>query len=180
MAGLSPRKNDTDKMPHPKFAQCDVCGQRHGWLHQRRDSHHRGPYIGVVERGTGIKGSQGTQGRMKWFNYSEFDSPDEPGSGNLMDIDFLEMLDHARNVAGIPFTITSGYRSEDWNAHVGGKKDSSHLKGVAADISCTTSRDRFIIITSLLEAGFDRIGIGPDFIHVDCDWEKHAALVWNY
>ena len=30
---------------------------------------------------------------MKWFNYSEFDSPDDPGTGNLMDIDFLEMLD---------------------------------------------------------------------------------------
>lgn len=117
---------------------------------------------------------------MKWFNYSEFDSPDEPGTGNLMDIDFLEMLDEARSVAGIPFVVTSGYRTESWNQHVGGKKDSSHLSGCAADISCTTARDRFIIITSLLEAGFDRIGIGEDFIHVDIDWEKNAALIWTY
>ncbi len=117
---------------------------------------------------------------MRWFNYSEFDSPDEPGTGNLMDIDFLEMLDEARSVAGIPFVITSGYRTEEWNAEVGGKKDSSHLSGCAADISCTTSRDRFIMITSLLEAGFDRIGIGEDFIHIDTDWEKNAALIWTY
>jgi hypothetical protein len=25
---------------------------------------------------------------MKWFNYSEFDSPDEPGSGHYMDQEF--------------------------------------------------------------------------------------------
>lgn len=117
---------------------------------------------------------------MKWFNYSEFDSPDIPESGNLMDQDFLEMLDDARNVAGIPFIITSGYRSPDWNHHVGGKKDSAHVKGCAADIACSGSRERFIILTSLLEAGFDRIGIHQEFIHVDCDWEKDPAVIWTY
>ena len=117
---------------------------------------------------------------MKWFNYSEFDSPDEPGSGNNMDVDFLDMLDKAREFAGIPFVITSGYRTQAHNRQVGGKADSSHLQGCAADIACGTSRDRFLIVTALLHAGFDRIGIAGDFVHVDCDWEKHAALVWVY
>ena len=117
---------------------------------------------------------------MKWFNYSEFDSPDEPGSGNNMDQDFLEMLDEARSRAGVPFAITSGYRSEEHNAAVGGQRDSSHLKGCAADIVAYTSRDRFLIVTALLESGFDRIGIGEDFIHVDSDWEKAGNLVWTY
>ena len=122
---------------------------------------------------------------MRWFNYSEFDSPDDPGTGNLMDIDFLEMLDEARSVAGIPFVITSGYRTENHQEFLrrSGYKtsaNSAHLKGCAADISCTTARDRFIIITSLIEAGFDRIGIGEDFIHVDSDWEKSAAVIWTY
>jgi len=167
-------------MPYSKPTQCLVCGQRHGWIHERRHCDNSGPHVSVVERGESVEGSQGTPGRMRWFNYSEFDSPDEPGTGNLMDIDFLEMLDEARNVAGIPFVVTSGYRTEFWNQQVGGKKDSAHLSGCAADISCTTSRDRFIIITSLLEAGFDRIGIGEDFIHIDTDWEKNAALIWTY
>lgn len=116
---------------------------------------------------------------MRWFNYSEFDSPDDPGTGNLMDIDFLEMLDEARTVAGIPFVITSGYRTEEWNEIVGGTSDSSHMKGCAADIACASSRDRFLILCSLVEAGFDRIGIGEDFIHVDSDWEKSAAIIWT-
>ena len=117
---------------------------------------------------------------MKYFNYSEFDSPDSPGSGHNMEDDFLHMLDKAREVSGIPYVITSGFRTEDWNDHVGGKSDSAHLHGCAADIACSTSRDRFLIITGLLTAGFDRIGIGEDFIHVDNDWEKPEAVAWAY
>jgi zinc D-Ala-D-Ala carboxypeptidase len=117
---------------------------------------------------------------MKWFNYSEFDSPDQPGSGNLMDIDFLEMLDEARSRAGIPFVISSGYRSEEHNFDVGGTANSSHMKGCAADIVCATKRDRFLIVSALLESGFDRIGIGEDFVHCDCDWEKPSNVIWTY
>jgi hypothetical protein len=122
---------------------------------------------------------------MKWFNYSEFDSPDEPGSGHYMDQEFLDMLDDARTVAGIPFVITSGYRTQDYHDELTRRgyktaQNSAHLKGCAADIAATTSRDRFLIITALLEVGFDRIGIGEDFIHVDNDWEKNCALCWLY
>lgn len=115
---------------------------------------------------------------MKWFNYEEFDSPDTPSSGNLMEQDFLEMLDDARNVAGIPFVITSGYRTEDWNAYVGGARSSSHCKGCAADIACANARERFLIVMALLEVGFDRIGIYEHHIHCDNDWEKDPAVVW--
>ena len=115
---------------------------------------------------------------MRWFNYSEFDSPDDPGSGNYMDEEFLDMLDEARSVAGIPFVITSGLRTEAWNHRVGGAPNSSHMKGCAADIACTTSRDRFLIVTALLEVGFDRIGIYDTYIHVDSDWEKNSALIF--
>ena len=44
---------------------------------------------------------------MRYFNYCEFDSPDELGSGHNMDEDFLQMLDDAREFAGVPFKITS-------------------------------------------------------------------------
>ena len=40
---------------------------------------------------------------MKYFTYQEFDSPDEPGSGKNMNADFLDLLDHAREEAEIPF-----------------------------------------------------------------------------
>ena len=72
---------------------------------------------------------------MQYFKYEEFDSPDLPGSGSeFMCPDFLELLDFARGQSGIEFRISSGYRSREHNAKVGGKPESSHLVGKAADI----------------------------------------------
>ena len=76
---------------------------------------------------------------MKFFNYSEFDSPDELGSGKNMSPEILEMLDLAREKYDKPIKITSGYRTKAYNE--GLKKrgykaspNSSHLKGLAVDI----------------------------------------------
>ena len=117
---------------------------------------------------------------MKYFNIDEFDSPDEPGSGQYMDDDFLEMLDRARDFAGVPFVINSGYRTKAHNAKVGGTKNSAHLDGFAADIRCNASRERMYIVGALLEAGFNRIGIGNGFIHVDNDPTKPEDVIWTY
>ena len=74
---------------------------------------------------------------LKYFKLSEFDSPDEVGSGKKMDSKFLEKLDYARHNAEIPFKINSGYRTQEWNMKVGGRFGSSHKKGLAADIGYT-------------------------------------------
>jgi len=123
---------------------------------------------------------------MLHFDHNEFDSPDIPNSGINMDNKFLNMLDDARGIAGIPFKINSGYRSKEHNTKVGGKiktptsKGSSHMYGLAADISVTNSLDRFTIMDSLIEAGFNRIGVGNTFIHVDSDSEKSPYVIWTY
>ena len=122
---------------------------------------------------------------MRNFNLKEFDSPDLSGSGLNMDKDFLSMLDNARDIAKTPFKITSGYRTKEHNIAIYkklGKKpiESSHLKGVACDIACSDSRARFLIINALLEAGFSRIGIANNFIHVDSDCEKSQNVIWTY
>ena len=117
---------------------------------------------------------------MVHFQSYEFDSPDVKGSGQLMDETFLSMLEDARNRANIPFKINSGYRTVAHNKRVGGVKSSSHLKGLATDISCSDSRSRFIIITALIDAGFNRIGIAKTFIHVDCDVDKSRNVIWTY
>ena len=120
------------------------------------------------------------------FELSEFDSPDEIGSGKTMDSNFLSMLDDARGIAGIPFTITSGFRTPAHNAKVGGvspsnnSKGSSHMYGYAADIAAPDSRTKFIIIDSLLKAGFNRIGVGKTFIHCDNDPDKSPDVIWTY
>lgn len=99
---------------------------------------------------------------------------------NEMDRDFIHKLDEARNTAGVPFVITSGYRCEEHNEAVGGSPTSSHMKGHAVDISCTDSRTRWLIIGALFEAGINRIGIGENFIHCDDDPKKPSEVVWLY
>ena len=117
---------------------------------------------------------------MRYFTVDEFDSPDLPGSGEFMDQDFLDLLDKARERAGVPFRITSGYRSKQHNKDVGGVKNSSHRYGLAADISCVNSDRRFLIIEALLYVGFTRIGVADTFIHVDLDTNKQHNLIWTY
>ena len=117
---------------------------------------------------------------MRYFKQIEFDSPDELGSGVKMDKKFLTLLDLARGVANIPFRITSGYRTVNHNKYILGKSNSSHLKGLAADISVTDSRSRSIILNALISVGFNRIGIGKTFIHVDVDVNKSSHVYWLY
>lgn len=118
--------------------------------------------------------------QVEYFHHSEFDSPDIKNSGILMDNDFILLLNEARKSAGIPFIINSGYRSKSHNKKIGGVKDSSHLKGLAVDIKCINSRDRYIIIKALLDCGFHRIGINKSYIHVDMDESKKHSVSWLY
>lgn len=117
---------------------------------------------------------------LRYFTQDEFASPDIPNSGLFMDNHLLIMLDSARDKANIPFIINSGYRSKSHNIKVGGRDNSSHLKGLAVDIQTLGSRDRFIILKSLIEVGFNRIGIKGSFIHVDIDYDKDINVVWCY
>ena len=118
---------------------------------------------------------------FKHFTFDEFDSPDYPGSGEkFMDREFLECLDEARDIAGIQFKINSGYRTPEHNDKVGGKPGSSHTKGLAVDIACNNSTDRFKLAGILREVGFKRIGMGSTFIHVDIDKDKSQNVLWTY
>lgn len=124
---------------------------------------------------------------MRYFKFSEFDSPDAPGSGEKMDPEFLRMIDQARARAGIPFVISKGggFRTPEYNAHLcrvnpRASKTSSHKKGLAADIKTPDSRSRFLILDALISVGFNRIGIASGFIHVDNDPSKPEDLVWVY
>ena len=117
---------------------------------------------------------------LKYFKLSEFDSPDEVGSGKKMDSKFLEKLDYARHNAGIPFKINSGYRTQEWNMKVGGRFGSSHKKGLAVDIGYEGSRERYLIVNSLMEVGITRFGIAKTFIHCDVDKQKDQDVIWLY
>lgn len=109
---------------------------------------------------------------LKYFKVSEFDSPDKRGSGEFMNREFLLKLEKAREIAGVPFFVTSGFRTQAHNRNLiarGYKADpnSYHLKGEAADIQTKDSRTRYLIVAAAIEAGINGIGIMKTAVHLD-------------
>ena len=71
--------------------------------------------------------------------------------------------------------INSGIRCLDHNRSIGSRDTSSHIKCVAADISCKGMEDRHKLVSILLKY-FKRIGVHKEFIHVDVDNEKPNGM----
>lgn len=67
------------------------------------------------------------------FNLREFQMP-ETGEV-LLNLDLLVQLQALRDLVAQPFTITSGYRTVEHNAAVGGVENSQHLVGEAVDVT---------------------------------------------
>lgn len=118
--------------------------------------------------------------KLKYFTLSEFDSPDEPGSGENMDEQLLEQLDLLREKLGFPLRINSGYRTEAHNKKVKGSLNSAHTRGLAVDIQAMSGRARFDIVVTALELGFKRIGVAKTFIHLDMDTSLPGQCIWSY
>lgn len=92
----------------------------------------------------------------------------------------IYLLEKARKLLGRPIIITSGYRCAKHNAVVDGKPNSAHLTGKAVDIQCAFSSERFDLIRTFIGIGVTRLGIGGDFIHIDCDTMLPQRCIWIY
>lgn len=96
-----------------------------------------------------------------------------------LDRELCAMLDRARSIAGVAFLITNGFRTPDQNAALlESVKDSAHLTGNAVDLSCNDSQIRFKMLTGLIHAGFARIGIYEEHIHVDNSPSLPPNVCW--
>lgn len=95
------------------------------------------------------------------------------GNGMVMvDLMLITKLEKLRKVVGKPITITSGYRSPEYNKKIGGATKSQHILGKAADIKVqglTPSE----VAKFAEKVGFGGIGIYDSWIHVDVR-EGHA------
>lgn len=116
---------------------------------------------------------------MKNFKQEEFNCGCGCGK-TITDSIFLSKLDEARDIAGIPFKITSAYRCSKHNIAVGGVPDSAHCRGLAVDISTPNSGFKYSVIKALLSVGINRIGVSGRFVHADIDATKPANVIWTY
>jgi uncharacterized protein YcbK (DUF882 family) len=98
----------------------------------------------------------------------------------IINEEFILRLSAARTIANTPFVITSWTRCHKHNKAVGGKQNSAHLDGIAADVYTPDSIIRQKVLFGAIKAGFQRIGIHEDYIHLDIDNSKPRPRVWVY
>jgi len=117
------------------------------------------------------------------FTPAEFDSPDQPGSGEKgMDETFMRRLQMLRNLYRKPLVISSGYRTARYNEQIGGADKSLHLKGKAADV-LVAGQEAYELLGLALAVGFKGVGVnqkgpwGQRFIHLDL---RDTPTVWSY
>ena len=77
---------------------------------------------------------QGTHHVSAHFKIREFAQKDGRCDKIIIDSELIEVLEDVREHFKAPVIITSGYRTPEYNAKVGGVKNSQHTKGTAADI----------------------------------------------
>lgn len=116
---------------------------------------------------------------MKYFKISEFDQPGLPGSGDNMRIGTLTKLEATREAYKKPMRISSGYRSPEHNAKVGGAKKSAHMEGRAADVADIADAELVDFLEAAYSAGFRRFGIMNTAVHVD-DQPGRGEAMWHY
>ena len=116
----------------------------------------------------------------KNFSKEEFDCND----GSEMPINIYHnmvkvanQLQILRNHLGKPIQINSAWRSEEYNASIGGVKDSQHIMGRAADIVVRdlTSTEVYNTIEELIEKGEmlqGGLGLYDTFVHYDIRGER--------
>jgi zinc D-Ala-D-Ala carboxypeptidase len=95
-----------------------------------------------------------------------------------LDAELVAMLDWARGRSGVPFVITSGKRTPEQNERAMGVDASAHIKGLAVDLRCDNSPDRYKMVQALLLAGFKRIGVYNAHVHVDRDPDLPQEVCW--
>lgn len=88
---------------------------------------------------------------------------------SLLNVQLIQRLEGVQSVLKSPLVITSGFRTHAEDLAIGSSGNSAHVRGLAVDIRCKTSQDRYQIVEALFMFGFKRIGIEVDHIHADID-----------
>jgi len=90
---------------------------------------------------------------------------------------FMPKLLALREAWGKPLVINSAYRCKLHNEAEGGKPKSLHLHGRAVDIAFADSEEREEFIALAKTFGFNGIGRGANFLHID---DRAVGAEWTY
>jgi hypothetical protein len=127
-----------------------------------------------------------------WSEFAGHDPQKTPVPANLRanTIRLCWLLEKMRHELGdVPMAIDSGYRTPDWNRHVGGAADSRHMHGDAADfftaqvdswVAKGTAANRAAVL-AIAERIFASGGVGNEnsgTLHVDARGFRARFVTW--
>ncbi len=87
--------------------------------------------------------------------------------------ELVQILDKARGISKVSYKITSGFRTPEQNKVAGGTVNSSHMRGMAADIACTNLNRGDILEGLMVFRKSLFIELANAHIHVDIDSSIH-------
>lgn len=121
-----------------------------------------------------IKTMPTTTPKYKYFKDSEITN---------LNPNLVKILDQAREIAGVPFIISNGFRTPEQNASIpGSAKNSPHMRGLAADLRCKDSITRSKMLWGLMQfRNILFIEVAGGHLHVDIDAGVHqmGSVMWG-
>ena len=122
---------------------------------------------------------------MRWFSATEFLCPcGRPECDALAAIvpELGERLDTFRERVGQAVTVTSGLRCAWQNDRTpGAVPQSGHIDGTEVDVSCPTSRLRYLMLSAVFAGArplFPRLGIYPKHLHLGLSPNWPGRVAW--
>lgn len=117
--------------------------------------------------------NQSTHQISKHFKVREFAQKDFRCDKVIVDRELIDVLEDIRAQFNKPVIVTSGYRTPEYNAKIGGVKNSQHTKGTAADIKVSDIQASWVQ-KYLKDKYPDKYGIGSysTFTHIDVRAKK--------
>lgn len=101
----------------------------------------------------------------KYFALSELTVSESAARRGLKNVPFGKQLENLKQTAqrmdaireglGKPIIVTSGYRSPEVNASVGGSKTSAHCQGLAVDFTCPGYGSPLAVAKAILASGIE-------------------------
>lgn len=117
--------------------------------------------------------NQSTHQISEHFKVREFAQKDLRCDKVIVDTELIDVLEDIRAHFNKPVIVNSGYRTPEYNAKIGGVKNSQHTKGTAADIKVSDTPAREV--QKYLKNKYpDKYGIGSysTFTHIDVRAKK--------
>lgn len=117
--------------------------------------------------------NQGTHQISEHFKVKEFAQKDFRCDKVIVETELIDVLEDIRAHFNKPVIVTSGYRTPEYNAKIGGIKNSQHTKGTAADIKVSGIQAKEVQ-KYLIHKYTDKYGIGSysTFTHIDVRAKK--------